>query len=403
MNRWKQKEFIISTFDAMKHDATPEEAEMYMRWTKEANFNLVEFTFRDRQQVTTALDACEKVGIDSLVQDPSFGGIGSTDRQATEEIVKENLEYYGKYKRVIGFYVWDEPTEAMFQPCRRLTDLFRQLAPDKLAFSVVFPSYGVYNWKSSDMDWKNNGYVRYIDGYLDTVDPDVFSMDYYVFQMNRKATDLRYYDLWRDLGYCRVKALELNKPQWFYYQGISPFGIPEVHHLSEINAEKIRVQMYAALSYGVKQLSCFTSGGLLFDSKKGEKTHLYEDVKEMNRRILNLGNELLDKQSVKIYHTGVDEEYIAPYFLDRLEEDEVIAAAGDELVLGRLTKEDDQYLMVTNQRFMDGNAGSIRLREVAHVYAYDDDTAAYEDLGVTDEIVYDLDKGFGKLYRLVKV
>lgn len=401
MNRWKQKEFYIGTFDPVHHGVTVEECEQALRLTKEAGFNLLEITWRNREEATVVMEANEKVGIPTLLQDPSFGGIGSKDPGATEETVKENLEYYGKYSTILGYYVWDEPMESTFQACRELTDIFRRLAPDKLAFSVVLPSYGIYNWESSDVDWTNNGYIRYIDGYLKTVDPDIFSMDYYVFQINRKATDLRYYDLWRDLGYCRVKALELNKPQWFYYQGISPFCIPDVDCLSEMSAEKYQVQMYAALSYGVKQLSCYTSDGLLIKPGTAtEKTHLYDAVKEINRRIMNLGNELLDKESVKIYHTGINEDYLAPYFLDRLEEDEIIAATGDELVLGRLTKDDDQYLMVTNQRFLDGNQGVIQLRAPAHVWAFNEDTATYEDLGVMQEIAYDLQPGKGILYRL---
>lgn len=401
MERWQQKEFYISTFDPFKHDATPEEAEQLIRWTKEANFNLVEFTWRNRAEVTVGVEACEKVGMPTLVQDPTFGGIGDDDRHATEETVREALEYYGKYEHILGYYVWDEPAASVFKPCRALTDLFRRLAPDKLAFSVVFPSYGVYTWASSDMDWKNNGYVKYIDGYLETVDPDVFSMDYYVFQMNKGIREVRYYDLWRDLGYCRRRALELGKPQWFYYQGIGDFAPVDGDCLADMTPEKLMVQMYAALSYGVKQLSCFTSVGLII--RDTEKTELFDAVKEINRRVLNVGNELLDKTPVAIYHTGIDDAYVEPYFLDRLEEDAVIASAGDELILGRLMKDDAQYLMVTNQRFVEENSGIIALRTPARIWEYDEDKAVYVDRGVGDTVTYALTPGHGRLYRLTAV
>ena len=407
MDRWKQKEFYISTFDPMIHNATPEQAEKFIRWTKEANFNMVEFTFRNREEVTIAVEACEKVGMQSLVQDPCFGGVGSGSFLGgrclpSEETVREAVDYYSRFSQIMGFYVWDEPQATVFEDCRRSTDLFRRLAPDKLAFSVIYPSYGVYTWKDANgMDWSDNGYTRYVNGYLETVDPDVFSMDYYVFYMNRRIHDLRYYDLWRDLGYCRKCALELNKPQWFYYQGHGDFEPKDGDAIAEMNPDKVRVQMYAALSYGVKQLSCFCSSPLLFDGEE-KNPRFYEPVKKMNRRIRCIGNELLDKVPVKIYHTGISEEYIPLYFLDRLEEDGVIASAGDELIVGRLEQEDTQYLMVTNQRFESSNEGCLTLMTPYRIAVFDEDTGEYTDLGVDTRIFYTLTPGHGQLYRLEK-
>lgn len=412
MTRWKQDKFYLSTFDPMRHDATPAQAEEFIRLTREAGFNLVEFTFRDRAQVTTALEACEKAGVASIVQDPCFGGVGSGSFEnspfkggrclPSEETVREAVTYYRRFSHVLGFYVWDEPQATAFADCRRNTDLFRAIAPDKLAFSVIYPSYGVYTWKdTSALDWTDNGYTRYVNGYLETVDPDVFSMDYYAFYMNRRTEDIRHCDLWRDLGYCRKRALELNKPQWFYYQGHGEF-VASDDAIAEMTPEKVQMQMYAALAYGVKQLSCFCSSPLLFDGYV-KNARFYEPIRTINGRICRLGNELLDKTPLKIYHSGLEADYVPLYFLDDITADGVIAAASPDLVIGRLTDDAGRvYLMVSNLSFSAPRDAVLSLAAPYAAEAFDEDTGVYAPPVTTDSLSFTLSAGHGRLFRLTQ-
>jgi len=392
--RWKQKGFIISTFSGGDNYNT-------LKLLKEANFNMVEFTFKPRETVTRALEACESLQLPSLVQDKSFCGIGNGFAHADDDIVKEAVDYYSRFKQILGFYVWDEPTHECFEECRNTTDLFRKHAPDKLAFSVVFPSYGVYTWSGSAYNWEQNTYVQYIDGYLKTVDPDVFSMDHYVFQVNRGIHELKHYTLWKDLGYCRKRALELNKPLWFYYQGLGHFDPPDKKdYIYDMTPAKIRVQMSAALAYGVKQLSCFTAAGLIFDSD-GVKTHMYEPVKEINARIQKIGDFLFDKTSTKLYHTDFDAEEAFKYFLDNINEDDLIEEAEKGLILGRFKGAgDSEYLVIVNREFEKRARGVLRLKGIYDIRQFCDESGELIPMSRSNAICYDLAEGSCSVYEL---
>ncbi|MHB1452593.1 MAG: hypothetical protein ACYCYM_01385 [Saccharofermentanales bacterium] len=395
-NRWKQDHFILSTFSGGDDFRS-------LSILKDAGFNLVEFTFKSREAVTKALEACEVLELESLVQDRSFCGIGDSGVAATDEIVQEAIDYYSRFRHIMGYYIWDEPFLDCFQKCRNTTDIFRRLAPDKLAFSVVFPSYGVYTWAEGTYSWEKNEYAEYINEYLKIVDPDVFSMDYYVFQMNADIHELNYYDLWRDLGYCRKMALETDKPLWFYYQGLGLFNPADKNFIADMTPEKIRVQMSASLAYGVKQLSCFCAAGLIFD-QNNEKTFMFEHVKEINQEILSLGEYLLDKASYKLYHTGIKNEYLPGYFLDDLAEDDLISEVGDHLIIGRMKDETQQnYLVVVNKEFEKRTTGRLVLKDRYTVMQYvperRDTITLSQD---TTAIEYDLAEGACSIYKLVK-
>lgn len=394
--RWKQQGFIISTFQGG-------DDYQKLKLLKEANFNLVEFTFMTRERVTQALEACERLELSSLVQDRSFCGIGDGFVHADDEIVLEALNYYGRFKHIMGYYVWDEPVADCFEECRNTNDLFKKHAPDKLAFSVVFPSYGVYTWSESSYNWEQNTYVQYIDGFLKTVDPDVFSMNHYVFQVNRGIRELGHYTLWKDLGYCRKRALELQKPLWFYYQGLGHFDPPDKKDfIYDMTPAKIRVQMSAALAYGVKQLSCFCADRLIFHSD-GVKTHMYEPVKEINAQIQRMGDFLFDKTSYRLYHTGLEEGGTRQYFIDDLAEDHLISEAEDGLVLGRFKGQDDsEYLVISNREFEKRAKGCLKLKGRYGVRRFCEESGRLLDQTQGDAIRYDLAEGACSIYELIK-
>ncbi len=238
---------------------------------------------------------------------------------------------------------------------------------NRLAFSVIFPSYGVYTWEKGSYEWADNSYPRYVDNYLKTVDPEIFSFDYYPFRDNNAATDLINNDIWMDFGYIRKKALEHNKPLWFYFQAVSL----QKDQQSIMDVSRIRAQMYAALAYGVKGLSYFNSAGSLLD-EKGGKTAMYEELKTLNTDIRSLGDFLLNKHSEKLYQTGVRQENKALYFLDSLETSDLLAAAPDNLVIGVFGDDSNaKYVLITNKSHSAEVAGEVKLRKPASVSELD--------------------------------
>ena len=355
---WKQREFILSTFNALNSDTA--QYKKVLTLTKNSGIDLIELTYLSRENLNSALKIADEVGVKILAQDlASFCGRGSEIPALTEETVAKEVDLLRKYKMLEGYYVWDEPHEKDFAEVRRFQDLFKKYDPAHLAFSVIYPSYGIYIWK-------DGSYPRYVDGFLKTVDPEIFSFDYYPFRTY--SDSLANNDIWKDFGYIRKKAIECNKPLWFYFQAV---GFEPVH--VKLNLERIRVQMYAALAYGVKGLSYYyeNKNGVLLDSLFNP-SKMYPDLKQLNSEVKNLGNFLFTKQSKKIYHTSDNiDEFAGSFFLDKLEESDMIKTAPKNLVIGVFgDSSEKKYVLISNLSHTTGVNGKLELKKPMNISWY---------------------------------
>lgn len=236
----KQNQFVLSTFFAVGGSANKELYTKMLRLTKESGINLVELTFSSGQALTTALDVCEQLQLHNLAQDlTQFSGFGSQAPAFTDEIAQQTVQLLQQYQYNTGFYIWDEPTKEYFADVRHIKDTFTNLAPEKLAFSCIYPSYSGYTWH-------NGSYPAYVDEYIQTVDPAILSMDYYPYRDG--SSELFGSDLWRDMGYFRKKSIETGKPFWFYFQAVGDLQ-EKVPGFMTVEKQKHSVR---ALCYGDK-------------------------------------------------------------------------------------------------------------------------------------------------------
>lgn len=355
---WTQKEFMLSTFYAINNVGDTSIYGKILRQTKEAGINLVEITFQNRVIVNMALDIAESEGIKILAQDlDAFSGFQTQAPSCTEDTIINNISRLNNYQMLEGYYVWDEPFTPNLTQAKEIHDLFKEHDPSRLAFTVMLPSYGPYVWSDST-------YPGYVDNYLSTINPDVVSFNYYPFRDNLASTTLSTNDLWKDFGYIRKKALLSNKPLWYYFQAVSIS--PDV--VSIMNLARIRVQMYAALTYGVKGLSYYTSHRALIDPVTYEKTAMFNDLKALNTEVKNVGNFLLDKQSEKLYHTGVSTLNRTRYYLDQFSLSTLLNTAPNDLVIGVFgDSSTTKTLLVTNKNFSATKTGTITLKSLKKV------------------------------------
>lgn len=404
---WKQDKFYISTFNATAGD--PRYMEAQLRHHKDAGFNLIEFTFKSREYVLQALEYCEKLELPSIVQDADFSGIGLDHIvESTDESVQQAIKRYAPFSQVLGFYVWDEPGFASFPICRATIDRFRKYAPDKLAFSVMVPSYGIYNWQVSNWDAEKNEpleerpFAKYVRQYLAETDVDVASIDYYPYAVKEGAS-LIVNDMWRDMGCVRRYAQEAGRPFWFYFQSKGTFELDDNLGSKGMNYEKMAVQTYAALAYGVKQLSYFTSSSAVscMDDRRGP---LFEEVKRLNRRMQHLGDFLFNKTSYKVAHSGLTDEWVQAYFLDPLSDISCIQSMPDGLIVGSFKDTevpgDTQYLLLSNKDYEQEVSGQLQLDRIYNVSTLDEDTGEVKPLAMTDAVSLRLGKGEGQLLIL---
>lgn len=384
MKVWKQDRFYISTFEAIR--GAQGDFRKILEANKEAGIDLVELVFKKRDIVTKILDVCEELGIRTIVQDPCYGGIGDQMAAPDEETVKEAVSYYAKYQQIFGYFLWDEPVEDAFAHCRNTKELFEKYDPKKLLFCCAFPSYGVYTWDNGLYNWEEDSYTKYIDQYASVIDPYVMSFDYYPFRDNEM--NLITSNLWRDMGYISRKARELSKPFWFYFQGVDM-----TTGVTGISRAKITAQMFAAIAYNAKGLSWFVTADVLTDLE-GNKKENYDELKSANLEAKSLGQFFFDKELSKIYHTPKNAGHEEIYFLDKMEESELLESAPDFCIVSEfLDSSDKKYLLIVNRQHDKTAEGKITLKNRMEVAVFDKAKGTVQPACRTNEIAVSLPAG----------
>ncbi|MHB1452591.1 MAG: hypothetical protein ACYCYM_01375 [Saccharofermentanales bacterium] len=383
---WKQTEFYISTFEAIRGDQG--DFRKILEANKEAGINLVEIVFKDRDLVTRILDVCESLGIRTIVQDPAFCGIGDNMVITDDETVKSSIAYYSKYQHIAGYYLWDEPVEAAFDYCSDTKLRFSKfVAPDKILLFAAFPSYGVYTWKSGLYNWEENTYTSYIEKYLDVIDPPVVCFDYY--PCRNETMDLVESDLWRDMGYLSRKARKLDKPFWFYFQGVDmETGI------GSIAKTKISAQMYAAVAYNAKAVSWFVTADVLTDLQGGKREN-YEELKKLNHEVMNLGRFMFSKELDRICHTSISMDHEKIYYLDSLNDSEYIRSAPDCCIVSEFTDSgsEDRYCLLVNKQHDRRAEGRIEFNGLMEISVFNQTINEAISHGESNWLEVSLDRG----------
>lgn len=360
---WKQEKFILSTFEAIRNDRG--DFKKIISANQEAGINVVEIVFKNRALVSRILEVCEELGMATIIQDPAFGGIGERIVTTDDKTVEEVLAHYAPYRHIYGYYLWDEPIEEAFDHCRDTKERFQRLSPRTFLHFCAFPSYGVYTWDSFAYNWEENTYTKYIDGFLRTIDPPVVTLDYYPFRSS--SMELVNSDLWRDMGYLSKRARQLEKPFWFYFQGVDmETGV------CSIAVPKITAQMFAAIAYNAKGLSWFVTADVLTDLD-GEKKANFEELKKANFEALHLGDFFFDKQLERIYHTPYDEKLDTIYYQGNIRDSALIKVAPDHCIVSEFSKKDDdkRYLLIVNKQHDKSADGVLELKENMQVAFFD--------------------------------
>ncbi len=387
--RWKQTKFYLSTFNATGQNKSEEVYRRALVANKEAGINLIENSIMNTQNLITCMDICEELELDFLAQDISqFSGMGTSYPANNPDMLYNIVERYSHYEHMVGYFLWDEPSESNFRQFKVKQDILKGYDPGSLIYSLLLPSYGAYVWDPSNME--DSAYKRYVDTYVADCDPDVLSVDYYPLQKGTES--LMENNLWRDLGYFRYKSLESGKPLWFYFQANT--------FQKELTDAQVQVQMYAALAYGTVGLSYYCTNGSLTDAE-GNRTPRYEGLKAINQKVLNLGNFLFDKKDGNLYHTGLSEALVSAYSLDRVTDAACpFAAAPDGLIVGTFTDANGTYLVIVNKDYSAAVNGTLQLKKAHNVHNLDLSTGKLNALQKADTIALTIPAGDCVVYRL---
>jgi len=257
-----------------------EKADARYQEIAEANFTIVigGFGARTAEQIQRQIDLCRKYGLKGIV--------------GTEDLSPEK---YVSGEGCWGFLMKDEPNAAQFLSLSSQVETNRKLHPGKLSYINLFPDY------ANAEQMGKPSYEEYVASYMETVRPDVLSMDYYpLFKPDADDRD----GYCRNLDVMRRYSLKYNVPFWNFFN-IMPFG-PH----TDPTESQIRWQIYTSLAYGAKGVLYFcyytppggefSKGGAII-RQDGSRTRHYEEAKKINAELKNLGPVLMQLTSIGVY------------------------------------------------------------------------------------------------------
>lgn len=376
--KWKQDNFVISTFRASEKNN--EKPRLAIQNCKDLGFTMLEFASNPPLEDTLrCMVACEEVGIDGIFMNmQAFGGFQNTDQlELNKEAIEEFAAIAKKYRRVGGYYVWDEPIgEERLKAAREQTDYFESIDPERLPFTVALPSYNVI------ATWENGEYPLYIEDFARIIQPPVLSMDYYPFKQYRMPGLVDQLDsskIFLDLGIVRRVAKKYQMPMWFYFQSQDN---PHGRFYTGFTPGQLRSQQFISLLYGCKGLQNYNvcCGALNRDGSHGP---LYWQTMELNRTCNQWGRTLMALESEYVFHSSEvlkgNEHFAA---LHNTTAESKILAKEDlpfRCSVGELAdKEGNRYLLIQNRDYENERCFEIKLQKKFRVYEVSKKTGEQE-------------------------
>ena len=389
INSWKQQEFIISAYHT-RSGTKPEVLPKSFANLKQAGINLVipcDIPTVDQELKTFRL--LDEVGLPFLAASKS---VFCEKRIDSEEAFAAYAEAVKDIKTCYGYYIWDEPKEEKFADIRYNHELVERYAPGKATYVCLLPSYGPFYWEQED----NSGtYCKHVDDFCEIARPAIISNDFYPYSDD--DTDLVRHNIWRDMGYLRLKSLACDIPYWHVFQAIC--GLYD-HSYGFLTPERIAVQMNCALAHGAAGVSYFISTKILVDWD-GEPSAIYDGLTAVNKRVKAMGDQLLPATSVAVYHGGLEDDLRKKYYADDLAASAVLSSLPDKLLAGVFEASDGaKLLFIANKDYKSAVSGEIGLRDHSSVSVFNESNE-YEKVAVVDgQLSATVAPGGAVLYRL---
>lgn len=363
-------EFQISTCMAVYEAAWDDYASVkkVVQVQKDAGIDRIQITNVHLPVGKMVADACEELGVDFFWQeyhssDTKFSHGGDMDYEVTDSTIKAVTEKMKDYEYCRGYYLWDEVAETRFSLCKSLKDKLEKNDPDRMAYTNLLPSYGPYKWNGSPDSQTDHDFVRYVDKYLEVVDPDVICFDHYADTVLRDDVNtLMGNSLWRDMGLLRDRSLKTGKPFWWIF---SAADLPEANRRARWSA-----QMFAGLAYNVKCLEYWYTYNEFCDGV-GNKKSQFEIGKQLNKEVKNIGNFLFDQEPKELYQFGITEKQRKMFFLDDVKESDLIKNAPKNTIVSVFEQKDGKKtVMVVNMLHKSSVKGNLELKVKSNFAAF---------------------------------
>jgi hypothetical protein len=325
---------IIAWYGIRANEATVER----FKELKEAGFTINFSEYSTMEEVETALDAANKVGIQLIIACPEL-------RKEPEKTVRRFM----KHPAVAGYFLRDEPVVADFAALAAWAKRIQAVDNSKFCYLNLFPTGGEEHLKFLGVQ----NYREYVSRFNKEVPLPFLSFDHYPV-LGDNVLKAEWYE---NLEEFSDESAKVGKDFWAFALATKhgPYPIP--------TQASLRLQLYSDLVYGAQGLQYFTywtpAGDSFYDYQHGpigldgKRTEIYDLVKEMNAEIKSIAGIFLGAKILSVRHTGS----VIPRGTKRLtnlpEKVKVLDTHGYGAIVSLIENGDKKYLTIVNRNLKD--------------------------------------------------
>lgn len=288
------------------------------------NYNYTSYSHID--SLEKALDIAKELDIKILIRCPELFF-------DTENTVKRFKDHPANG----GYHIRDEPHNAEFTKLNSLVKEIESIDNEKIILVNLYPNY-------ADIHIDIN-YEDYINQFVTGIPLKLISFDHYPIT----GTFIRY-NWYDNLELIKRISDKQGVPFWGFTLSTAhiPYPIPDLNQL--------RLQVYSNIAYGSKGIQYFTYWTQVSDvwnfysgpiEVNGEKTIVYELIKQMNKEIQVYSNVFTTTKVTKVSHYG-DIPLGTTAFTTTPDFINYIKIRGGNALLSEMKNDTDEYFMIQN-------------------------------------------------------
>ncbi|MFC5405477.1 beta-galactosidase [Cohnella soli] len=216
-------------------------------------------------------------------------------------LLADYIREFSDHPAYLGHYLCDEPGVSQFDRLGHIAAAYYALLPGGMAYINLYPTYASFQQLGAT-------YPEYLKQFCDKVPQSILSYDHYPLKISTQADEaVITADYFNNLRLVRSKALEIGLPFWVFIQTLAIAS-----SLRDPNAEEMLWQVNMSLAYGAKGLQYFTywtppdahseSFGEAMIDREGRRTRRYEEVRQINLQLKELGNVFMACKSIDVLH-----------------------------------------------------------------------------------------------------
>ena len=287
----------------------------------EAGMNVIEFT-GSADAILQALEYCDERGdVKLTVLDWTVWSITSRIVSGEKlydgwmDDVKNAVSRYKGYKSLYAYFVADEPN---IQSDSNATEIFEGLRDLCAVIEETHPSSIQYINNIPMVPWIERWYPTLYEYFMETVNTGILSYDRYVFDDSKGRAEAPTEGYCDNLEFARNAALKYDAEYMIIALLVDHYrDVENGTKYRYLNESELSWQAFNALAYGVSAFSYFTylspdenesdypwvynpEGGAI--SADGKKTAHYYDIQKVNKRLKAMGDVLIDRQSLAVFH-----------------------------------------------------------------------------------------------------